>query len=185
MKGLEVMRRHCKQRQKENLKKISKLAQEYNVPTWKMQLYYNYSVATDRFLHFREKRRKKNSNIATMDWKELYEILGEETTDISLEIILEIITYILSKIDASVPCELEKIFVGYGYIERFLPKIVTIIKRYLKTEFPNDSTINVKLFTKHDVEIVRVSGTNSGGFKGVTREYKYHHNLYLRVQYII
>lgn len=115
MKSLEMKRRYYKRKRVEIWKKISKIAQENSVPTWMARLYFYYEKETRNFLFFRNIRvqenfkneikeylggNTENETTTMLDWKELYEILGEEATNkLSIVDMLETMQAILEKIE--------------------------------------------------------------------------------------
>ncbi len=206
MKSLETKRRYYKRKKAKIWKRIQKIAQEENVPTWKARLYFYYKKETADFLYFREVRRLKNfksevghyldensenNSIDTIDWRELYEILGEEATSkLSITYMLKIIEVILRKIkclatvNEVIPYEFEEEVLSECYMkEETFSVIQDSIKRYLLTELPIGSEICLELFKKIErgpQEVIYIGG---GCTHQYANEYNQEVNLYIKVKF--
>lgn len=185
-RNLEVISYKYRKRLKEYIKNIKEIAEKNDVPYWKAEAYYRFRTSTDNFLYFREERNKSNfkneikkhfegyskkeETIIPLNWKELYEILGEEAVAarnkfavslVELSDILEVITNILSTIKDSVarkypiPYRYEQIVIknaGFREDDAHLSKLQERIKRYLFTELPKESEIDVRFYTEEREE---------------------------------
>lgn len=176
--------RILKQKREAREKIIKEIMEKANVPRWKAELYYNYSSDTRKFLYFRDGRLKSNFKneikrcfnedfedecITTIDWKELYEILGSVPyfKDI-LAAITKILGHIasLAKKNAILPYIFEEEMIWsiehnipdfsvLEDLEEEIPIIEEAIKRYLLTELPEGSVISLDFFEKLYSRFVR------------------------------
>lgn len=206
MESLEMKRRYYKRKKAEIWKKINKIAQENKVPTWMARLYFYYEKETGDFLYFRKMRLQENyknvikenlgansemENTAIIDWKELYEIIGKDATDkFPINYILETIASILVIIELlasnkkATPYEFERKVLSQCCMSEENFKVVEeSIKRYLLTELPEGSKIDLELFTK--VEQGPQERIYIGG--GCTHQFDYQSNdemnIYIKVKF--
>lgn len=206
MESLEMKRRYYKRKKAEIWKKINKIAQENKVPTWMARLYFYYGKETRNFLYFRNMRLQENyknvikenlggnseiENIDVIDWKKLYEIIGKDATDkFPIDYILETIASILVLIELStlnkkvIPYEFEREVLSQCYVpEKNFKVVEESLKRYLLTELPEGSEIDLELFTK--VERGPQKRIYIGG--GCTHQFDYQSNdeinLYIKVKF--
>lgn len=193
---LEVIRQYAyrafKQEQEAREQRIKEIMEKANVPRWKAELYYCYSSKTNDFLYSREKRKKNNFKneikryfngdfedecINTIDWIELYEILGPVPY---FGHILDLITKILGNIaffaknNEMLPYIFEEqIFYSapsaipdFSLLNDLIKELQIMeeaMKRYILTELPQGSKISLGFFEELDAKFIRTENA-SGGF---------------------
>lgn len=191
---------------------IKGIMEKSNVPRWKAELYYYYSSDTTKFLYFREERQKRNlknkikryfnedleaENITTIDWKELYEILGSLPY---FRDILKVITKILYHIeflyekkeilpyifDEEIVWSVARLTPNFSIQEDLgedMPIIEEAIKRYLLTELPEGSVFSLNFFEKLNSTLKRVVDASGGFTHDFVEEYEHRKILCVKTEF--